>query len=161
MLDPGGADAEAVPPGSSMAHGKSTTSQGAAVFFDGPAAAAAAVAATDAVAHDPQPPELPVAASGQPQSPRAEDAEVPSFMEDALGRRAELDTAAALGSNDMSSSNLVNLRCWTCRHLPLVACGLTDSLLHLPRRGTAVRASNVIMCCPAGAGEQGVGRAVQ
>lgn len=36
-----------------------------------------------------------------------EEEEVPSFMEDALGRRAELETAAALGSAEMSSSDLV------------------------------------------------------
>lgn len=74
-------------------------------------AAAPAPAAADASAA--QPPELPAtgppaAGSLPPQSPTAEDAEVPSFMEEALGRRAELETAVALGSTEMSSTDLVS-----------------------------------------------------
>lgn len=52
-------------------------------------------------------------ASRPPRSATAEDAEAPSFMEDALGRRAELETAAALGSTEMSSSELVRVLAFT------------------------------------------------
>ena len=115
-----GGDAQAAQPVSSSAD-VSTTPPGVAAApsndFDPAAAAAAAAAlgAADAVAQAPQLSHT-VAAAGDPQQiPSAGGAEVPSFIEDALGRRAELDTAAALGSTDMSGGDLVHFSC-SCVH---------------------------------------------
>jgi hypothetical protein len=119
-----GGNTEAAQPAVDAAEVSITPPGLATVSSDDPAAAAAAAAAStaagggDAADQDPHLPDQPIAAGPQLQSPAAGDAEVPSFIEDALGRRAELDTAAALGSTDMSSGDLVQFS-FCCVHVRL------------------------------------------
>lgn len=133
-----GGDTGAAQPAADAAE-VSTTSPGvAAASSDDPAAAAAAAAATaaaggtGAAAQGPQLPVLPAAGSVPLQAPAPEDAEVPSFIEDALGRRAELDTAAALGSTDMSSGELVQFS-FCCTHV--TAFVVTNSVPRIEQAG--------------------------
>lgn len=125
------ADIEAASPRASAAHraGDSSCDAGSAVgtSIAAPAAASPSTSApAPATAPDTaQPASEPEAGVGRQQPEAAAAAEtstveedddevdgqeeVPSFMEDALGRRAELETAAALGSAEMSSADLALL----------------------------------------------------